>query len=105
MQTCKHVEYATIFSNLMEYIWGDEELHHPIVRALGNQIKTHNRINPECALAVLNVFWPQAELSPRLLPQDNEVSDGTVLYDVTFPDDSRALIETCRGVGHSVELY
>ena len=91
----------------MRVIWGDVEEDTPKEAvAVASYVKNH-KVNPENALEVVRIMWPGAKLDPYI-PTGDEVRAGSfeceVWFYATFPDDSRSLIVSKRGVGDSVEV-
>ena len=99
------MDQATTFSLLMDRLWDSNMEVEPIIHALASHVKTHQRVNPEDALDVLNIFWPTAHLNARLPERrlDGD-DDSVVIYDILFEDKSRALAVTRRGIASELEL-
>ena len=98
------MDQATTFSYVMRDIWGDEYVPGGEIpreaHAIASWVKTHSHVNYENALDVIYVMWPEAALA-FFLSND---SSSALMCNVTFEDESRALVDCPRGIGSGVEL-
>ena len=97
------MDCATLFDNTMYVLWDNKNDDIPKEAiAVASYIKSHGRINHANAFDVIAVMWPLTRMHARLPEHDD--GHATVLYDVTFPDESHCLITALDGIGSGIEL-
>lgn len=109
------IDEATLFNHIMTSIWNDSDrdMLDALPRAAvacAAWVKTHKWVNPENALEVVDLLFPDAKLE-FFGPYLNDMGDdhsrrwaSGVMCSITFADASKALVECPRGIGSSVEL-
>jgi len=96
---------ATLFSNLMDVLWDNEQLEPGdfIIKALADKLRGTVRLNPENALDVLDYFAlyvRDVDVRQSIVPDEADVA----IFTVKFDDDSSLLIVAKRGIGSQIEL-
>jgi len=95
---------ASLFEHVMRALWGDTEANSDfVVKCIADKIRGTQRVNPENAFDVLDMFGPDYLVWIDSRGSDTEEPDVTV-HTIRFTDGSSILVEARRGQGCGVEV-
>lgn len=100
------MQCSVLLDFTMRSLWGDSDVDLPKEAvAVASYIKNH-KVNPENALEVVRIMWPESKFEPHIPAEDvaGDIAECTVWFYVTFPDGSRSLVVSKNGIGDSVEV-
>jgi hypothetical protein len=107
------MENAILFDHVMRALWDDGHVEagpgYAQIKAIVSYVKTHVRINPENALDVLDIMWPESVFMDAVVGQDLS-DDGLVrkydeiVYTIKMPDGSSVILVSKRGIASELEV-